>query len=104
MCPTRNVEICKEFAGNSDVLQLRHELTIKAAHSFTSEEARLFLLEVIVDLAQDGQQICLGSLVFLQKHEFKFAEHILDFCGHLREKEQKIKKVAKSIVDGENAE
>ena len=51
LCLTRYEEVCEEFAGYSDVLQLGHELTIKATHSFTSEEARLFLLEVVVDLA-----------------------------------------------------
>lgn len=48
---TRNVKVCEEFPCDSDVLQFGHELTIKTAHCFTGEEARLFLLEMVVDLA-----------------------------------------------------
>ena len=56
---TRDVEVCEEFAGDSDVLQLGHQLAIKAAHCLASKEARLLLLQVVIDLAQDRQQISL---------------------------------------------
>lgn len=54
---TWDVEVCKESSCYSDVLQLWHEFAVEAAHCVACEEARISLLEVVVDLAQDGQQV-----------------------------------------------
>lgn len=51
----RYFKVGEILAGDPDVLQTWHQLTIETAHRVTCEEARAFVAQVLVDFAQMRQ-------------------------------------------------
>ena len=77
------MEVCEEFAGHPDVLQLGHELAVETAHGVSGQEAHPLGLQVAVDPGQLGHQGLLTLLVLLGQHQLELAVHILDDAGYL---------------------
>lgn len=74
----RDLKVGKIFPSHSDVLQLGHELTVKAAHCVPGEEPCPSLSKVIIDFAEVVQQDVLRVVIALKKHKLEFTVHI--FC------------------------
>lgn len=48
----RYLKVCEVLASDPDMLQPRHQLAVKAAHSVAGKEARAFTAQMLIDLAQ----------------------------------------------------
>lgn len=70
----------RNLTSDSDVLQLGHELTVKAAHCVSSEEPCPSLSKVIIDFAEVVHQDVLRVVVALKKHKLEFLEMKVKHC------------------------
>lgn len=64
----------KDLTSHSDVLQLGHELAVKAAHCVSCEEPCPSLSKVIIDFAEVVHQDVLRVVIALKKHKLEFLE------------------------------
>lgn len=53
---------------NPDMLELRHQLTVEAAKSFSGQEPASLLREHVIHLCEDGSHRILARVVPLEEH------------------------------------
>jgi len=79
----RNIEAGEVPTGHPDMLQLRHQLAVKAAHGVTRQEPDAPLRQVPVDPSQLGLQVSPAPLVLVDEQLLEPGVDVLYDAGNL---------------------